>query len=119
MASANYATIVRILYYQFLIIVTVTGIFITKDGEQQGLSAVLGGMAAFIPNLGFSLWVYKSKGLNAKKMVNSFYVGEMIKLFLTIALFVTIFQFPNIHILPMLASYVAALSVFWFALLMR
>ena len=119
MTNRSYATVAKVLYYQFLIILTIAGIFRIKDGETQGLSALLGGVAAFIPNLSFALWLYKSKNLNARKIVNSFYMGEAIKWFMTIAAFVTVFQLPNIHILPLLVCYVAALSVFWFALLMR
>lgn len=119
MAVGRNATVVKVLTYQMLIIVIVSVGFVLKGNEQQGLSAVLGGAAAFIPNLFFSLWTAKSAGQNAKKVVNAFYVGESGKLFLTIALFITIFQLTNIDILPLLVSYVAALSVFWFALLMR
>jgi ATP synthase protein I len=88
-------------------------------GESYALSAVLGGVAAFIPNLYFALKVNKSASLEARKIVNSFYAGESGKLLLTAAIFIMIFQLPNIQILPLLAVYVAALSIFWFALLMR
>jgi ATP synthase protein I len=114
----SYSTVVKILGYQILIILIVTAGFAFKDG-QQGLSAVLGGTAAFVPNLYFSLWIQRSAGQEARKIVNSFYVGESGKLLLTVVLFVIIFQVSNIQILPLLVSYIAALSVFWFALLMR
>lgn len=119
MTNGNYAVVVKVLYYQFLIILTMAGIFRINDGESQGLSSLFGGAAAFIPNLCFALWLYKSKRQTIRKIVNSFYVGEAIKLVMTIAAFVTIFQLPNIHIVPLLITYVAALSIFWFALLMR
>jgi ATP synthase protein I len=88
-------------------------------GDTYALSAVLGGVAAFVPNLYFALKVNKFVSLEARKIVNSFYAGESGKLLLTAAIFLMIFQLPNIQILPLLAVYVAALSVFWFALLMR
>lgn len=118
MTSRKYSTVVKVLGYQILIILIMTVGFAMKD-EQQSLSAVLGGMAAFVPNLYFSLWIQRSSGQEARKILNSFYVGESGKLLLTAVLFVMIFQVPNIQILPLLISYVAALSVFWFALLMR
>jgi ATP synthase protein I len=119
MTARKDSTVVKILSYQFLILLVITAGFAVMGNEQQALSAALGGIAAFIPNLGFSLWIQKSAGQDVRKVVNSFYVGESVKLLLTIVLFVMIFQIPNIQILALLISYVAALSVFWFALLMR
>jgi ATP synthase protein I len=115
----KYSTVVKILSYQVLIILIVTTGFAVKEGGQQALSAILGGMAAFVPNLYFALRIHRSAGQEARKIVNSFYAGESGKLLLTVALFMMIFQIPNIQTLPLLVSYVATLSVFWFALLMR
>jgi ATP synthase protein I len=119
MTDRKNSTVVRILSYQILIILIVTAGFAISGGRQQALSAVLGGTAAFVPNLYFALRIRKSAGQEARKIVNSFYAGESGKLLLTAALFMMIFQVPNIHILPLLVSYMAALSIFWFALLMR
>jgi ATP synthase protein I len=119
MTARKNSTVVRILSYQILIILIVTAGFAIRGGGQQGLSAALGGIAAFVPNLYFALRIHRSAGQEPRKIVNSFYAGESGKLLLTAALFVMIFQVSNIHILPLLVSYIAALSVFWFALLMR
>jgi ATP synthase protein I len=113
------STVSKILGYQIVIILIITAGFTFARGWQQGLSSALGGMAAFIPNLYFALRLVKSSGQSARKIVNSFYAGESGKLLLTAALFVMIFKVPNIEILPLLAGYISALSVFWFALLMR
>lgn len=119
MAARNSSAISKIISYQILVIIIMTAGFALAKGEVGALSAVLGGAAAFIPNLYFALRVYRSAGQEARKIVRSFYAGESGKLLLTAALFFMIFQLPNIEILPLLAVYVAALSVFWFALLMR
>ncbi len=119
MTSRKYSTVSKILSYQILIILIITAGFGFAGDWQQGLSSALGGMAAFIPNLYFALKIVKSSGLPARKMVNSFYAGESGKLLLTAALFIMIFKAPNIEILPLLVGYITALSVFWFALLMR
>lgn len=113
------STVSKIISYQILVIIIMTAGFALAGGRSYALSAVLGGAAAFIPNLYFALRVHKSAGQEARKIVRSFYAGESGKLLLTAALFFMIFQLPNIEILPLLAVYVAALSVFWFALLMR
>jgi ATP synthase protein I len=113
------STVSKILGYQILIILIITAGFAITGGWQQGLYSALGGLAAFIPNLYFALRVHRTSGLNPRKIVNSFYAGESGKLLLTAALFMIIFQVPNIKILPLLVGYITALSVFWFALLMR
>jgi len=118
-ADRKYSTVSKIISYQILAIIIMTTGFALAKGRSEALSAVLGGAAAFIPNLYFALRVYKSAGQEARKIVRSFYAGESGKLLLTGALFFMIFQLPNIQILPLLSVYVAALSVFWFALLMR
>jgi ATP synthase protein I len=117
--SRKYSTVSKILSYQILIILIISAGFALAEGLQQGLSSALGGVAAFFPNLYFALRIYKSSGMPARKIVNSFYAGESGKLLLTSALFIMIFKIPNIEILPLLVGYIAALSVFWFALLMR
>ncbi|RIZ67569.1 MAG: F0F1 ATP synthase assembly protein I [Methylococcales bacterium] len=119
MIDRNFSTVSKILSYQILIILMITAGFGFFGGQQQGLSGFLGGIAAFIPNLFFALMVYKSSRQSARTVVNSFYAGESGKLLLTAVLFVMIFNGPDIKILPLLVSYIAALSVFWFALLMR
>jgi ATP synthase protein I len=117
-AVSESSTVAKILGYQVLIIVVVSLGFVV-GGWQKALSSALGGLAAFIPNLYFALRVSGSAGQEPRKIIRSFYTGESVKLFLTAALFILIFQIPSLEILPLLAGYVAALSVFWFALLMR
>ncbi len=118
MAASGSSTVAKILGYQVLIIVAVSLGF-AVGGWQKAYSSALGGLVAFIPNLYFALRVSKSAGQEPRKILTSFYTGESVKLLLTAALFLMIFQIPSLEILPLLAGYVATLSVFWFALLMR
>jgi len=117
--NKKHSTVSKIISYQILVILIMTAGFALVGARSYALSAVLGGAAAFIPNLYFAFRVRKSAGQEARKIVRSFYAGESGKLLLTAALFFMIFQLPHIEILPLLSVYVAALSVFWFALLMR
>jgi ATP synthase protein I len=117
-AVRGLSTVAKILGYQVLIIAVVSLGF-GVVGWQKAFSATIGGFAALIPNLYFAFRVAGSVEQDARKILRSFYVGESVKLLLTVALFMLIFQIPNIEILPLMAAYVAALSVFWFALLMQ
>jgi ATP synthase protein I len=118
-ADRNLSTVSKILLYQVLIIIMMAAGFAVIVGKMAALSAVLGGAAAFFPNLFFAYRIKKATGQEARKIVVSFYTGEVGKLLLTAAFFVLIFQIPNVDLLPLLVGYLTALSVFWFALLMR
>lgn len=119
MAESALSAVSKILGYQILMMATTTLGFGIALGMQGAYSSALGGLAAFLPNLYFSIRIYKSSGQPARKIVNSFYAGEAGKLLLTGALFYIIFQLPDIQIVPLLIAYATALSVFWFALLLR
>ena len=119
MGSGKRSTVSKILSHQVLIIFLTSAGFSLGMGWPQGMSSALGGVAAFVPNLYFALRMVKASGQPARKIVNSFYVGESGKLLLTVALFILIFKVPNVEILPLFVGYITALSVFWFALIMR
>lgn len=119
MARKELSTIGAILAYQLLIIIITFSGFALARGWQQAWFAALGGAVAFVPNMYLAVRIYKTAGREAQKIVRSFYVGEAGKLLLTALLFLLIFQIPTIEIVPLLTGYVAALSVFWFALLLR
>jgi len=118
-AKKGNSTVSKILGLQIIIILILCLGFYLIQGRAKVLSPFLGGVAAFIPNLYLALRMARTKGQNAQKIVRSFYAGESGKLILTAMLFIMIFQIPTIELLPLLAAYVAALSVFWFALILR
>lgn len=118
MANRQSLVIEKVMGYQALLVILTSIAFFLVGGFGKGLSSALGGAAAFIPNMYFAIKMRRVSGLSAKKIVNSFYAAESGKFVLTAALFVLIFQIPNLEILPLFVCYVAALSVFWFALLM-
>jgi len=111
--------IIKILASQLGIAVVMSAFFALFSGQQAALSAFLGGVVAFIPNLYFAAHIYRSSDKDARSVLNAFYRAESRKLLLTAALFAMVFQVPNIEFLPLLAVFIAALSVFWFALLFR
>ena len=109
----------RIIRLQLLIVMIATGVFFVVQGWPEAMSALIGGLVAFFPNLYMGGKIKKSSGQDAKKIVNSFYAGESGKLILTAMLFVLVFQLPQINIMALLSGYGAALTVFWVALFMR
>ena len=109
----------KILVGQGLIVfIVITGFFFLGN-EISAKSALYGGLAALIPNWYFARKINKHKGQEAKKVVRSFYAGESGKLFITAIMFALIFQDPKIDFIAVLTAYISALTVFWFALLIR
>lgn len=113
------STVAKILFLQILTVVVITSGFFFVGGKDYALSPLLGGLAAFLPNLYFAFRTNRAAAADAQSIVRSFYAGETGKLILTAALFYLIFQLPDIQILPLLAAYAAVLSTFWFALILR
>ncbi|MGZ8196573.1 MAG: ATP synthase subunit I, partial [Methylosarcina sp.] len=99
MAERKLSTVSKILIFQILMIVVMASGFAVTRGWVSSYSTALGGIAAFIPNLYFAIKMQRASGLEARKIVRSFYVGESGKLLLTAALFALIFQIPHVEIL--------------------
>ena len=119
LTEKRFSTVSKILILQILVITTGILTYYILGDVSDVLSAFCGGIAAFLPNLYMTLRMIRTQKADAQKIVRSFYAGESGKLILTGILFFIIFQIPTINLLPLLAVYVAALSVFWFALVLR
>jgi len=119
MADSFFAAVGKILIAQILVIVLVATAIMLLVGWQWAASSLLGGFAAFVPNVYFAWRIGRSNGQEPKKIIQSYYKGESGKLILTAVLFAIILQVPNIQSASLFVGYFAALSVFWFALLMR
>lgn len=115
----KFSVVNKILTGQMLIVLIVISGFYLFGSDIGAKSALYGGLAALIPNWYFARKINKHKGEEAKKVVRSFYAGESGKLLITAIIFALIFQDPKIDVLAILTTYIAALTVFWFALLIR
>ena len=116
--KSDYSTINRILIMQASVAIGVSIGFFIFGTQSMGVSSVLGGLTAFLPNLYFAYRISLAKGKSAKNIVQSFYSGESRKVLMTCALFAIAFQVPGIEFFPLMACFVAVLSVFWLALIL-
>ena len=114
----GYSTVKKILILQALVLVITSIGFFLLSNESDALSAFVGGITAFLPNLYFAYRMSLVKEKSAKKIVHNFYSGESRKILMTCALFALAFQVPNVQFFPLMACFVAVLSVFWLALLL-
>ena len=82
------------------------------QGPVAGYSALLGGMIALLPNLYFAYKAFRYFGARSVKAIGqSFWSGEMGKLFLTAALFALVFAgVERLHVAALFAGYALVLG---------
>ncbi|MFH7566015.1 MULTISPECIES: ATP synthase subunit I [Oceanimonas] len=104
-----------ILIYQFLLVVAVAALFGFGQGEIAARSALLGGGIYWVPQCLFSVVVLARSTSDATphSIVASFYSGAGIKLTSTIMLFVLVFKYMEVSILPLYTAYTLALLMQW------
>lgn len=90
------------------------------SGFDHAVSAWLGGLIAWLPNVFFSIrFGIRKDRRTAREVVRAFYFGEAVKLFLTAGLFTLAFQWQGLKPLPLFGGFILTLMVSWFALLAR
>lgn len=91
-ASDRLRVIKLIVLGQFgaMLVVGIVGLLFS--GKVTGLSALLGGLIAWLPNMYFALRAFRYRGARAaQKIVRSFYAGAFGKMILTMAMFAVVF----------------------------
>lgn len=79
-------------------------------GLSFAVSALCGGSIAVIPNFMFAQKAFKYAGARAaKKVVDAFYSGVKLKMFVTALLFALSFKFLELQLLPFFLTYCLAL----------
>lgn len=92
-----------------LLITCISVVLAYAIGKNSAVSFLLGASISLIPTLLFGWIFFKSKGPNAaKKIVHAFYIGETIKILITIILFTLVFQWPGIAPLPLFLGFITA-----------
>ena len=112
------STAIRILVAQTLVtVIAALGLYLWS-GSHGAISALTGGMICVISGAYLALKMFK---VNSDKppaqWVRAFYVGEAVKLVLTALLFLFAIVYLKVDILIVILTYMAALSMYWFALL--
>lgn len=104
-----------ILFYQLLLVVAVSSLFFYWQGEAAARSALLGGGIYWVPQCLFSVVVLARRAGEAtpQSIVASFYSGAGIKLASTILLFIVVFKYMEVSILPLYTAYALALLMQW------
>jgi len=104
-AGERLRVIKLILLGQLLAMLVAGAAGFVVGGKVTGLSALLGGLIAWLPNTYFALRAFRHRGARAaQKIVRSFYAGAFGKMILTMAMFAVVFI--KVHPLSALALFV-------------
>ena len=88
----------------------------TAAGRLSAYSALLGGGIGTGASLVMALVSFGRGGMDAQRVLQSFYLGELLKLLLVIGLFIAALRMAKVAPLAMFAAFVATFIVYWMAL---
>lgn len=105
----------QIVFMQLMIIMGLAvGLFLLR-GLQNGLGALLGGLAYWLPTFYFAWRVFARRILRGKQFIVAFFAGEIGKLISSAILFLLIVKYLPITTLSALIGYIGAIVAFWIA----
>lgn len=84
---------------------------------KAGLTVIAGGLIGIIPAWVFAKQAFRFAGARqARQVVRAFYLGEALKLLLTLLLFVLVFSFTKVHTGWLFFGYGLTLVAHWVSL---
>lgn len=108
----------RIVLLQIAIAVTVALAFWGFSGLLAAYSALMGGGISAVASLFMGRRVLSPSGnVQPQRLLRRFFVGELLKISLTAAMFVVAVVLLRAKALPLLSGYGATVLAYWFALL--
>ena len=111
MSGIKFAKTVLALQSLIAVFCTVVALYF---GVTSALSALLGGLAAVLPNSVFAVFAFRFVGASKNQLVyKSFKTGSKLKLILTIVIFVLIYRWPDVQAGPLFMTFVLAMLGHW------
>lgn len=104
-----------ILIGQFLAMILAGAAGFAQAGQVAGLSALLGGLIAWVPNMYFALRAFRYRGARvAQKIVRSFYAGAFGKYVLTMVMFGIVFiKVRPLNALALFFGFIVVMAMYW------
>ncbi len=107
----------KIIIIQLLVTLLVAVVSLAFNSLQAAYSALVGGGISTVATLYFASTVFSVRiGSPAAKIARAFYVGEVVKMLLTVILLSVALLWFDVSPLPLLLAYMAALMAYWLAL---
>lgn len=99
------------------LVVTLVWWLFSKPPGAAALSALLGGAICWVPS---ALFAARLKGAGAAGSILTWMIGEMLKMGVTVAMFVAVaVWYHDVRWLPLLVTFLVTLQTYWLALGMR
>ncbi|MFP4647781.1 MAG: ATP synthase subunit I [Halorhodospira sp.] len=106
--------VTRLLLAQLGVGAAIAGLWLLDSGW-SALAAATGMAIAVVPSAYFAAHLFsKAPGTAPRAVVRAFYLGEVVKLILTAALFMIALRWFGGHFLPLITTYAAVLGTYWF-----
>jgi ATP synthase protein I len=111
-------TAYKIVVAQLIVSLAIAGLLLIFAGARSAYSALVGGMVGVIPGFYLAVRVFNLRpGTPAISVLQTFYLGETVKILLTVALMLMAILVLDVNLLVAFLVYLATVSVYWFALL--
>ncbi len=108
------SNIQRLTWLQ-LLVACVIAIAWAFSSLRDATSALLGGLACIGPTLFFARRFFAQINKDPRDIIRSFYFGELLKMFLSIALLILIYKGLHTAILPLVSGFAGAQFGLWLA----
>lgn len=109
---------IKVVFLQSAMILIVAGLAGLWVGTRGAFSALLGGAAYMLPNLLFVVRL-RAAATSGRASAATFFVGELIKIALTIVLLAAAQAYYDVHWLALLVGLFVALKANLFAFLLK
>ena len=108
--------IFKIFCTQLVVSLLISALYYFFSGRVAAYSALLGGLIFVIPQLYFGIKAFMFSGARAAKMVAAFfYLGEVLKILITIVLFSIVYVYTEVELVPLKLTYLLVLGINIFA----
>ena len=98
----------KLITIQMSLTAMVSIIWLLSCGMANSYSALLGGICCILPSLYFIRKFLSSKARNAGQIIRNFYVAELIKLLLSMAMLLLILHFLPVKLIALISGYIVA-----------
>ncbi|HEY7864808.1 MAG TPA: ATP synthase subunit I [Psychromonas sp.] len=106
----------KLVGFQLLLVLFIALILTVFSSTKSGYSGLAGGMTFILPNLIFVLMTFAHAGASKSKLIlRGFYVGEAIKLTLTVILFSIFLKYGALYLQPFYISFLLLVTSQWLA----
>ncbi|MDX1653759.1 MAG: ATP synthase subunit I [Candidatus Competibacteraceae bacterium] len=110
-------TVRKIITIQTIVTLLVAIVSFVIADAKAAYSAGIGGGISIVTTAYFAAQVFSARrGAQARKVAQMLFLGEVVKIALTVALFALVLAWLDVSFLPLLLTYTASLFAYWLVL---